>query len=141
MAIGFRPKSSSTRSAVRLERARNPGAPNEISGELHVERRQRKSLVVDHLGRSATADDDDWPESGGIGDSGYELARPRTHNHWLHNHAGNARAAPCGPRPSENLNSGCTDRLVAPTAATVKLKIVPPPGFGSLLRQPPCAST
>ena len=112
--------------AVGLEAARNSGARNEIAGELDIERRQGKGLVVDHLdGRPATSEDDYRPKRRIIGEPRDEVTRLRPHDHRLDNNAGDSCFRPNGSNAIENLRC-CTSnrrrgRKVQAHAADVRL--------------------
>ena len=77
---------------------------NEVARELHIERRQRQGLVVNNLDRgSAASKDDDRPKGRIVGEPRNELARPRSHDHWLDKDAGDASVGPNGSRAIEDL--------------------------------------
>jgi len=59
--------------------------------ELDIERRQGKSLVVDHLdGRPPPSEDDYQPKGRIICESRNELTRLRSYDHGLDNNAGDS---------------------------------------------------
>ena len=85
-----------------------------IVGELQVERRQRQSLVVDHLDRrAAAAEHDHRPEGRVVGEAGDQFARLRPAHHRLHRHARDARPGLEARGALEDFGRGLAHRLVA----------------------------